>query len=200
MKKNTMFGSSNIPGCWTKVTLMPRRTFQHSGVLDAEVLSDVHSEINHIACILISTGCPQICLRKMKFQATIFRSRPHCRRCGLSVCSKCVIEMDRNGTGLQILSTTGVRTEPVHVENREVLSWHDELRKQAMHLKEKINKVRVCHKCLYGSEYNRKDEIGYLRWIKVGLPASCPIFEYCLLTGMKGRWPVLSLNEIYDCT
>ena len=29
-----------------------------------------------------------------------------------------------------------------------------------------IDKVRVCHRCLYGQEYNRKNERAYLSWVK----------------------------------
>ena len=31
---------------------------------------------------------------------------------------------------------------------------------------ETVDKVRVCHRCLYGREYNRKNEESYLSWIK----------------------------------
>jgi hypothetical protein len=31
---------------------------------------------------------------------------------------------------------------------------------------ETVDKVRVCHRCLYGREYNRKNEASYLSWIK----------------------------------
>ena len=31
---------------------------------------------------------------------------------------------------------------------------------------EEVDKVRVCHRCLYGREYNRKAEDSYLSWIK----------------------------------
>ena len=52
------------------------------------------------------------------------------------------------------------------VHNREVLGWMRKRNTQAELIGEKVEKVRVCHRCLYGLEYNRKNEQAYLSWIK----------------------------------
>ena len=52
------------------------------------------------------------------------------------------------------------------VHNRDVLEWMCKRNKQAEVIGEKVEKVRVCHRCLYGLEYNRKNEQDYLSWIK----------------------------------
>ena len=49
---------------------------------------------------------------------------------------------------------------------QEVLMWMSKRMVQAHAVGEKVDKVRVCHRCLYGREYNRKNEMSYLSWIK----------------------------------
>jgi hypothetical protein len=52
----------------------------------------------------------QICKVKL---STIFQRRFLCRKCGLCTCSKCKIELDKGGTGQQIVKKTGTRVEQV---------------------------------------------------------------------------------------
>ena len=53
----------------------------------------------------------QICNAPFSF----LYSKRACRKCGTSTCSKCAIEMDRNGTGLQIVKKTSMKVETMQV-------------------------------------------------------------------------------------
>jgi len=47
----------------------------------------------------------------------------------------------RNGTGLQVVKSTGAKTIQIKVEHAGVRTWHDALKKEARQLNEVIDKV-----------------------------------------------------------
>ena len=89
-----------------------------------------------------------------------------CSKCSEASCNKCSLDVHRNGVGYQIESFHFGKGKVVQVHNNHVLEWMKKRIDQAEKLGEKVDKVRVCHKCLYGSEYSRKNEHAYLSWIK----------------------------------
>ena len=89
-----------------------------------------------------------------------------CTKCSEASCNKCSLEVDRNFNGYQFDSFQFMRCKPVTVHNKEVKEWMQRRMAQAHHVGETVEKVRVCHRCLYGREYNRKNEESYLSWIK----------------------------------
>ena len=89
-----------------------------------------------------------------------------CSKCSEASCNKCSLDVHRNGLGYQIESFHFGKCKVVEVHNDHVLEWMKKRIGQAEAVGEKVDKVRVCHKCLYGREYNRKNEHAYLSWIK----------------------------------
>eukprot|EP00960_Hanusia_phi_P052130 761262-Hanusia_phi.AAC.6 len=105
-----------------------------------------------------ATRACEICSSRF---GSISNKRFNCRKCGVYICGKCSLAMEENGCGQQDWRSP-LRT----IHNEELIDWHRSLLKQSQKLNEKVGKVRVCHRCMYGKEYNRKCEFEYLSWIK----------------------------------
>mmetsp|Transcript_25614 Transcript_25614/g.84601 ORF Transcript_25614/g.84601 Transcript_25614/m.84601 type:complete len:965 (-) Transcript_25614:260-3154(-) len=109
----------------------------------------------------VTKAC-QICSSRF---GSISKKRFNCRKCGLYICGRCSLSMEENGCGHQgNFLPFALRIITVH--NEDLIEWHRSLLKQSQKLDEKVGKVRVCHRCMYGKEYNRKSEFQYLSWIK----------------------------------
>eukprot|EP00961_Rhodomonas_salina_P095921 1290054-Rhodomonas_salina.3 len=67
-----------------------------------------------------------------------------------------------------------MQTEIVSVYNKDLLQWHKLQLDKAAKDGKSVNKLRVCHRCMYGDEYNRKDEMAYLSFVKGQLSPVSP--------------------------